>query len=87
MKAFLLMDTRYQIAVSLVSCSLFTANKKAYSMDIAVDMLILIKILLLLIRDSVAKQVKSQALELHRTGFEFWFISSSVTLGKLLNVF
>lgn len=56
-------------------------------MDIAVDILVLIKILLLLIKDSVTKQVKTQALELHRTGFEFWFISSSVTLGKLLNFF
>lgn len=87
MRACLLMDTRYQVAVSWVSCSLFTANKKAYSMDIAVDMLVLIKILMLLISDSVAKQVKTPALELHRTGFEFWFISSSVTLGKLLNFF
>lgn len=81
------MDTRYQVAVSLVSCSLFTANKKAYSMDIAVDMLVLIKIFLLFIRNSVAKQVKTQTLEMHRTGLEFWFISSSVTLGKLLNFF
>lgn len=87
MRACLLMDTRYQVAVSWVSCSLCTANKKAYSMDIAVDMLVLIKILMLLISDSVAKQVKTQALEMHRTGFEFWFISSSVTLGKLLNFF